>query len=556
MDHALIRDRWRDRLCNRVSSSARSAGFRQRVKRYDNARRTQGGSPHDPPQRRRFFATYRRRYTGAMETLIFANLVDGKLCAPTGGGYLDVHEPATGAVYARCPDSNARDVDAAVAAAQRAAPAWAALPVDVRARHLQRLADAIEDRLDELAAEESRDSGKPVTLARRVDIPRAVANLRFFAAAITQWSSEAHAMPDGAINYTLRQPLGVVGCISPWNLPLYLFTWKIAPALAAGNTVVAKPSEVTPLTAYRLAQLAVECGFPPGVLNVVHGLGPKVGEAIVAHPAVKAVSFTGSTRTGAAIAAAAAPAFKKVSLEMGGKNPAIVFADADLSDANLDTIVRSGFANQGEICLCGSRLLVQRSIYDDFRERYLERVRALRVGDPQDPRIDLGAIVSQAHFDKVIGCIEQARTEGGKILCGGDAAHVPGRCSEGWFIAPTVIEGLPSSAQTNQQEIFGPVVALIPFEDEAEALAIANDSRYGLAASLWTQDLSRAHRLAGQLEFGIVWINCWLKRDLRTPFGGAKQSGIGREGGNEALHFFTEPKNVCIAYDAAAPAER
>ncbi|HUA81943.1 MAG TPA: aldehyde dehydrogenase [Dyella sp.] len=483
-----------------------------------------------------------------MPSTRLANLIDGRLQAPLDDRWLDVHEPATGTVFAHCPDSNAADVDAAVSAAQKAAPGWAATPVEERARLLHRLADLIETRLDEFAELESRDSGKPVALAKRLDIPRAISNLRFFASAVIGWESESHAMEIGAINYTLRRPLGVVGCISPWNLPLYLFTWKIAPALASGNAVIAKPSEITPCTAALLGALSIKAGFPAGVLNILLGRGATTGQAIVEHPAIKAVSFTGSTRTGASIAATAAPQFKKLSLELGGKNPAIVFADAELTDEHLDTIVRSGFANQGEICLCGSRLLVQRSIYEAFRERYLAKVKALRVGDPQDASSDLGALVSREHFDKVMRCIAQAREEGGSILCGGDAMKINGRCTEGWFVAPTVIEGLSNAAHTNQQEIFGPVVTLIPFDDEAEAIALANGTGYGLAASLWTRDLSRAHRMGAQLEFGIVWINCWLLRDLRTPFGGSKQSGVGREGGTEALRFFTEPRNICIRY--------
>lgn len=479
-------------------------------------------------------------------TIQLSNYVGGALQAPASKRYLDVFEPAIGEVYAHCPDSDATDIQAATEAAKRAFSDWSASPAAERAALLQRVADLVESRIDEFAAAESRDTGKPVSLARSLDIPRAIANLRFFAAAATQFSSEAHAMGADAINYTLRQPLGVVGCISPWNLPLYLFTWKIAPALAAGNTVVAKPSEVTPFTAWMFSQACIDARLPPGVLNIVHGNGPGAGQALIEHPEIKAISFTGSTRTGAAIAASAAPKFKKLSLEMGGKNPTVVFADWESNAANWDTIVHSAFSNQGQICLCGSRILVERSIYEKFRDEFVARTRALRVGDPNDPASNLGAVVSRAHFDKVMRHIELAVNEGGRILCGGEALKVTGRCANGWFIAPTVFENLAPNCRTNQEEIFGPVVTLMPFDGENEAVATANATTYGLAASVWTTNLARAHRVASRLESGIVWINCWMRRDLRTPFGGVKQSGVGREGGVEALRFFTEAKNVCI----------
>jgi aminomuconate-semialdehyde/2-hydroxymuconate-6-semialdehyde dehydrogenase len=473
-----------------------------------------------------------------------SNYVDGQLVAAAAGGWLDDPNPATGETLARVPDSRAPDVDAAVTAAEKAFPEWSQRPARERSRLLRHLGDLIERDRDRLARDECDDTGKPLHVARTVDIPRAAWNLQFFADAATQFASECHPHDQG-FDYTLRQPLGVVACISPWNLPLYLLTWKIAPALAAGCTVVAKPSEVTPLTAFRLCELAIEAGFPAGVLNVVHGTGASAGEPLVRHPGVRAVSFTGSTRTGAAIQQATVGQWKKLSLELGGKNATVVFADADFAEA-VQQASRAAFSNQGQICLCGSRILVERAIYERFRVALVERVRALRVGDPLLADTDQGALVSRPHGDKVLACIDLARREGGTILCGGDRAQVPGRCAGGVFVAPTLIEGLGPDCRTNQDEIFGPVATLQPFDNEDEAIALANATRYGLAGSVWTRDLDRAHRLARAWKGGILWVNCWMLRDLRTPFGGTGDSGLGREGGWEALRFFTESKNVTV----------
>jgi aminomuconate-semialdehyde/2-hydroxymuconate-6-semialdehyde dehydrogenase len=479
------------------------------------------------------------------ETIYIHNYINGALVKPATGAYIANIEPATGKVYAYIPDSDETDIALAVEAAERAFPQWWAIGEENRSTIMLKVAELIERDQEKLAKAESVDTGKPVALARRMDIPRAASNFRFFATAILHTSTETHYTEGVALNYTIRQPLGVVGCISPWNLPLYLFTWKIAPALAAGNCVVAKPSEVTPLTAYLLSEICIEAGMPAGVLNIVHGFGKRAGQAIVEHPKTKAISFTGGTETGRAIARTAAPMFKKLSLELGGKNPNIVFADCDFEDA-VKTSIRAGFTNQGQICLCGSRILIERSIYDRFKSAFVEEVKAMKMGDPNDEATTMGAIVSQAHMEKILGYIEDARKQGGTILTGGEQVKVDGRCADGYFISPTVIEGLDAYCNINREEIFGPVVTLIPFDTEAEALEYANATDYGLSATIWTSNLTRAHRMAQQVHSGIVWINCWLVRDLRTPFGGVKNSGIGREGGWEALNFFTEAKNICI----------
>lgn len=472
--------------------------------------------------------------------------IDGKFQQPDSNQWLDNFEPATGEVYSQVAAGNKSDVEKAVNAAQKAFPAWSDLPVNDRAAYLIAIADGIKARREEFARAESIDNGKPLSLAMRVDIPRAEDNFRFFARAITQWGSEAYDMGSRGFNYVLRRPVGVVGLISPWNLPLYLFTWKIAPAIAAGNTAVAKPSEVTPMTGYLLGEILGEIGLPAGVLNIIHGTGPDVGEPIVTHPEVKAISFTGSTKIGKRIAEVTAGDFKKLSLEMGGKNANIIFADADYDKA-LEGAVKAGFTNQGQICLCGSRILVQQSIYDQFVTDLSTKVKSLKIGDPLEDDTDVGAIVSKVQWEKDQAYLTLAKEEGGTIITGGNVPPSPNeRCTNGWFLEPTIITGLGPECRVNQEEIFGPVVTIQSFTDEADALSKANATPYGLSATLWTNDLKRAHRVAGNLHTGIVWINSWMVRDLRTPFGGVKQSGIGREGGTEALQFFTEPKNVYV----------
>jgi aminomuconate-semialdehyde/2-hydroxymuconate-6-semialdehyde dehydrogenase len=479
--------------------------------------------------------------------LYLENYIGGNFVAPGTGNYIDNINPATGSLFSYVPDSNEQDIQLAVDAAKHAFIQWSRASAEERFLILNRIASLIDANADELALAETTDNGKPLWLSKKVDIPRASANFRFFATGIMHFAAESHSMEDKAINYTLRQPIGIVGCISPWNLPLYLFTWKIAPALAAGNCVIAKPSEVTPVSAYLLSRICKEAGLPEGVLNIVHGKGERTGEAIVKHPGIKAISFTGSTRAGQRIASIAAPMFKKLSLELGGKNPNIIFADCDW-DKMMKTTIQSSFSNLGQICLCGSRIIIEAAVYDQFKKEFIEMVKQLRVGDPLLEDSKQGAIVSRQHFEKITRAVELAEKEGGTVLCGGKVINPGGRCEQGFFIEPTVIEGLGPNCETNKEEIFGPVVTLQPFNTQEEAIALANACSYGLSATIWTQDISIANKTAMQLEAGIIWINCWLLRDLRTPFGGVKNSGVGREGGWEAFRFFTEAKNVCVEF--------
>lgn len=473
-----------------------------------------------------------------------ANYINGEFIAPASHLYIDVFEPASGAVYCRVPDSDDSDVDTAVNAAETAFSEWSETAPQERSEILHSIANGIEKRLDEFAEYESRDSGKPVSLAKAVDIPRAIANFRFFADAILDYSTEQILTGRGSDNRIIRKPLGTVGCISPWNLPLYLFSWKIAPALAAGNCVIGKPSELTPYTAFKLGEICNAAGLHKGVLNIIHGSGKNTGTAIVSHPKIKVISFTGGTKTGETISKIAAPQFKKLSLELGGKNPVIIFKDCNF-DLMLETTIRSSFSNQGEICLCASRIFVESSMYEQFTSAFVNRVRKLKVGDPKSEQTDLGALISKAHLEKVAGYVELAKKEGGQILSGGNAVHPQGRCNEGYFYEPTIIADLDHTCRTNMEEIFGPVVTLMPFDNQDEVIAQANSTPYGLAAVIWTKDLEKANKVAEKIESGIVWINCWMERDLRTPFGGTKQSGVGREGGKYALDFFTEPKTIC-----------
>lgn len=476
------------------------------------------------------------------------NYIDGEFKEAQSQKVLENFNPSTGQAYSVLPDSDFSDVVAAVSSAKKAFPKWSKTSYLERSSYLLKIADQIEKQLEDFALAETQDVGKPLWLSRSMDIKRAVDNFRFFATEILHKKERATTMEDGSINYEVRDPIGVAALITPWNLPLYLLTWKIAPALATGNTVVCKPSEVTPMTAFMLSKVMNRVGLPKGVCNFVYGKGKEVGEPLVSHPGVDLVSFTGGTQTGAQIAQTVAPHFKKTSLELGGKNANIIFKDADLEKA-LETTIKSSFLNQGEICLCGSRIFIQESLFEEFKIKFVKRVSELVVGDPQSAQTFCGPLVSKGHQEKVLSCIEQAKKEKGKVLTGEEPLQLPEEFRQGYFVRPTVIDELSDCSELQQKEIFGPVVTLRSFKYPKEAVRWANTTPYGLSASIWTQDLKRAHKVARELDAGTVWINTWLKRDLRMPFGGVKDSGLGREGGEDSIKFFTESKTVCVSLD-------
>lgn len=472
------------------------------------------------------------------------NYINGQKTPAKAGEWIDNINPATGEVISLIPRSQMEDAAEAILAAKSGfSGEWASWSHQERADLLDKIADQIEARLEEFALAESQDNGKPLHLARKIDIPRAVSNFRFFAGAIRHDETGCHMMAD-ALNYTLRKPLGVVSLITPWNLPLYLLTWKVAPALAMGNTIVAKPSEVTPTTATLLADVIDKLGVPKGVFNLIHGYGAEVGTSLTSHSAVKGISFTGGTATGRIVAASGAPLFKKLSLELGGKNSSIVFADCNF-EQTVAGVTRAAFLNQGQVCLCGSRILVERSIYKKFVTAVVEQLKKMKVGDPNSEDTGLGALISLAHREKVERYINQAREEGATIY-GGARPDLGEKFSKGAWLSPAVITDIPPTSACSMEEIFGPVVVIHPFDTEKEALEIANSVEYGLAGTVWTEDLRKAHRVAGSIESGMVWVNTWLHRDLRVPFGGVKNSGVGREGGTLSLDFFSEKQNICI----------
>lgn len=473
------------------------------------------------------------------------NFINGEFKEPSTKRYLPSYNPATGKVAAEVADSSELDVVQAIQAAQRAFEKWSELSARERAQYLYRIADLIDEKTEHLAQLESEDQGKPIELARAMDIPRAAQNFRFFAGQELHRTETATDQNGEFLNYVLRQPLGVAGLIAPWNLPLYLLSWKIAPAIAVGNTCVAKPSELTSRTAVALAEILNDAGLPAGVVNLVLGRGEPVGRMICQHPGVSIVSFTGGTQTGEKILDYTKSSFKKVSLELGGKNASIVLKDANLKKA-IPELVRSAFLNQGEICLCGSRILIQEEIFDEFCEKFVEQVKKLKVGDPKDSNTFMGPLVSQEHLQKVLAAVETIKKDQGKVLTGGERLQLTGELEQGYFMSPTVIKDLTFCSEIHQTEIFGPVVTLNSFKYPFDAVKLANTSPYGLSASIWTENLGRAHKLARGLQVGTVWVNCWMKRDLRMPFGGQKASGLGREGGDASIDFFTETKTVCI----------